>query len=70
MQPVPLDVEHIAAQDFEFVVDMAHMLMRGTTAASRPLPRPSNDGDTSVEASIPMEPLSENPTSSSEPEPS
>lgn len=68
--PVPLDVEHIAAQDFEFVVDIAHMLMRATTGVSRPLSRPSSGGDTSVEASIPMEPLSDSPTSSSEPEPS
>ncbi len=61
--PVPLTADAIAAQDFEMVLDIAHALMRATAGASRPLSPPSSDGEQSVEASIPMEALSESPPS-------
>lgn len=61
--PVPLNAAAIEAQDFEMVLDISRALMRGSAGASRPLPQPSNAGDTSVEASIPMEIPSESPRS-------
>jgi len=61
--PVPLNAASLAAQDYRMLFTIADGLMDASAGVSPPLSPPSSDGDTSVEASIPMETLSESPLS-------
>lgn len=58
---VPLDADHIAAQDLRFVRGIRNALVKATTEVSAPLGVGSSSGDPSPDLSLPMEPLSESP---------
>jgi hypothetical protein len=62
-QPVPLVADEVAKLDYQLVLHIAGTLAEAAVGVSRPLSQPSSDSDTSVEESIPMEPLSESPPS-------
>jgi len=61
--PVPLTADTLGAQDYALILAISGALMEGSSGVSRPLSPPSNGGEPSVEASIPMETLSGSPTS-------
>lgn len=60
---VPCTFEGVMSTDRELVMLVIRAWMTALKTVSRPLPLPSVSGGTSVEASIPMEALSENPPS-------
>lgn len=53
--------------DWSLLGDIAVAYVRALTGVSRPLSKPSSDGDPLAELNLTMEPLSENPPSSSTP---
>jgi hypothetical protein len=61
--PVPATLESILAQEPEFVMTIIKSWTRAMTQASGPLAQPSLDGERSLEASIPMETLSQSQAS-------
>jgi hypothetical protein len=56
--PVPATKEGLHAQDFDFVLEIIMAWMETVMSVSAPLGRRSSAGGPSLEASIPMEPLS------------
>jgi hypothetical protein len=66
--PVPVSVESLLAQPPNFVSDVTTAWMGAGSAVSPPLPQPSTDGEQSLEASIPMEPVSPSLPNSPEPD--
>lgn len=60
---VPLNADTLAVQDFRMVFAIAGGLLDASAGVSPPLSPPSNGGEPSVEASIPMETLSGSPAS-------
>lgn len=62
-QPVPTTPEGMAAQEVPFIFAIIEGWMEGTMGVSGPLGVSSNGGEQSLEASIPMEPLSSVPPS-------
>jgi hypothetical protein len=57
-EPVPVTAETVAAQDYAFMMAIVSAIGAAGAAVRPPLPRPSEDGVPSLEASIPMETLS------------
>lgn len=57
--PVELTARNLADVDYKMLFAISDALLGASSGVSRPLPQPSSDTDTSVEASIPMETLSE-----------
>ena len=57
--PIPTTVDGLLDQDPEFVMSIIKAWTRAMTAVQAPLATPSQDGEPSLVASIPMEPLSE-----------
>lgn len=68
--PVELTARNLADVDYKMLFAISDALLDASAGVSPPLSSPSNGGEPSVEASIPMEPLSVSPPSSNEPEPS
>ncbi len=62
--PVPANREGVAAQEFEFVMEILNAAGKAVNSISAPLDGGSTSGGTFPEASLPMEPLSPNPSSS------
>lgn len=58
--PVPANAEQMLKLDEEMALGIVDAWMTQVTAVSGPLDESSSGGDRSVEASLPMEPLSEN----------
>lgn len=57
-RPVPSTVDGLLAQDPQFVITIIKAWVRAMTGVAAPLVTPSQDGEQSLEASIPMEILS------------
>lgn len=57
--PVPATLDGMLTQDSEMMAELVHAWQRATTRVSAPKEQKSTDGSQSVEALIPMEPLSE-----------
>lgn len=62
-QPVPVSAQTIADQDLGLLMAVIDALQDATTGVSGPLGATSSGGDLSLEGSIPMDVLSESPTS-------
>jgi len=62
-KPVPATAEGLLDQEFEFVLAIAMAWMNGVAGVSPPLQDGSRSGEPSLEASLPMAPLSPNPAS-------
>jgi hypothetical protein len=60
---VPATYGGVRAQGLPFVLDLTRAWLDGVAGVAPPLPEPSNDGDSSVAGSIPMEALSSSPAS-------
>lgn len=58
--PVPADRDGLESQDFDFVMQIITAWMDALMAVAAPLGKRSPYGDLSLEASLPMEPLSVN----------
>lgn len=56
--PVPVTDAGLRSVDIRLLVEISDQLRQAAAGVSPPLPPPSPDGDTSLEASIPMVPLS------------
>lgn len=65
--PVPADGAGIRSQDAMFIKGLVDRWARKIVDVNRPLGRRSTSGSPSLEASIPMEPLSESPPNSNTP---
>lgn len=65
--PVPATLAGVKAQEDEFILDIAMAWMDAVGGADAPKEPPSNGGSPSLAASIPMEPLSPNLGTWSEP---
>lgn len=57
--PIPHSVKGLRQLDVDFVMDMIQAWVEALQGASPGLPQPSGDGQPSLEASIPMEELSQ-----------
>lgn len=57
--PVPVTVAGLLGEEMPFIMQMVDGWMRAVATVPTPLAKPSGDGATSPEASIPMEPLSQ-----------
>ncbi|SCK20062.1 hypothetical protein YUYDRAFT_02077 [Streptomyces sp. ScaeMP-e48] len=57
--PVPVSPEAVFEQDQDLMIALATAWMQGLAGVSAPLEPSSTDGQPSLEANIPMEPLSE-----------
>ncbi|MGW5616282.1 hypothetical protein [Streptomyces sp. NPDC003877] len=66
-QPVPATFEGVRTQDSTFIQEILDALQGSQSEVSDPLPQSSPSGEPSPVASIPMEPLSESPESSTVP---
>lgn len=63
----PANVDGLRAVDPAMLMAMVESYMTAVMGVPGPLSQPSKDGASSVEGSLPMEPLSESPESSPEP---
>lgn len=62
--PVPADAMGLASQDMDFVMAVIMAWVQAVSQVAPPLPAASSNGHKpGLEASLPMEPLSPNPTS-------
>jgi hypothetical protein len=66
-QPVAITGPNLAKEEWPLLAAILNAWLRSLTLVPRPLLRPSSDGDRLAGLSIPMETLSENPSSSSTP---
>lgn len=66
-QPIPATKDVLRSEDASMLMAIAKAWMNAATAVSGPLPQPSTDGGQSLEQSMPMEIVSENPPPSGEP---
>lgn len=66
-RPVPATLDGLKSLDFDFVLDIMLAWMDAVVAVPAPLAQPSSSGGTSLELSLPMEPLSPSPVLSSMP---
>lgn len=62
-KPVPATLDGVRAQDLDFVFELMSAWMDLGVGVSDPLSKSSSDGLPSLEASLPMEPLSPSPVS-------
>jgi hypothetical protein len=63
-QPVPVTLDGLLSQEFDFVMEIIQAWMEAVGGVSTPLEPPSKDGAIILmEASIPMAPLTENQAS-------
>lgn len=67
-QPVPISAGGLRSLDLVFVMTLLGKVMTTSIGVSRPLSPASSGGDPSLEASIPMETLSEPPPSTDTPD--
>lgn len=65
--PIPATAEGLQSQDLGFVMRIVQAWLEGVQSAGIPLPQPSSSGRPSLVGSLPMEPLSASPQSSSGP---
>ncbi len=65
--PVPASFEGVRAQDTGFVMEIVQAWLEHAGEVAPPLEQPSSSGRPSLEGSLPMEPLSASPGSSSGP---
>ena len=56
--PVPTTLDGVKTQELDFIMQVIDAWMRAVMGIAAPLGPPSNSGGTSLEASLPMEPLS------------
>lgn len=56
--PVPATLEGLYSQDFDFALEIIVGWMESIAGVPGPLDKPSSSGSPSLEASLPMEPLS------------
>lgn len=56
-QPVPATLAGVLSQDLDFIMQVMMAWMQALVGVAAPLVKPSTSGKSSVEASIPMEPL-------------
>jgi len=57
-RPVPATLDGLYSQDFDFALDLVMRWQEAIAGVPPPLPGASSSGGTSLEASLPMEPLS------------
>jgi hypothetical protein len=62
-QPVPATYEGMLTQDFDFMMSVVQQWMTAVAGVAAPLGRGSSGGETALEASLPMAPLSTSPSS-------
>jgi hypothetical protein len=66
-QPVPATLDGLMTQDFDFVLPVIIAWMEAVAGVAAPLKTASSSGTTTLEASLPMAPLSPSPESSTTP---
>jgi hypothetical protein len=66
-EPVPATLDGLLAQEFDFVLQIVMAWLDAISGVAAPLAKPSPAGATTLEASLPMAPLSPSPEAWSTP---
>ena len=57
-EPIPADLAGVLSNDFDLNLELIGAWLDAASGAATPLGRPSTSGSPSLEASLPMDPLS------------